>query len=663
MSIGLDNPALLPLAPLVALPLLLHLLARPRPRPLAYPSLMLLARAHRNNARLKRPHHWLLLILRTLWVALILAVFLQPRHYADRRPAVTEGGGRTVILVLDATASMRASEGAQSRYARASAEAVDILRQLSPRDRANVIRARAVPEAFYAEPGVNKTFLAEELRRRPATLEGGSLHEAFRLAAEQLREVEGPREIIVLSDFQPGSWRPDEINAPADTVVRLIPAATEGVDNQAVTALRSRPAVPVAGQEILIEVEVRNFSEAPVRRALTLRVGERREHQNVDLPPDGTAILSFPVEVNPEQLDATGSVPVIAELEADTFPADDTRRAVLRFRPGLHAAVYGSDATARAWLRTLDVLPDVRATQLEHLGTLPETLDALLISGWAGESLDSVRRFAERGGLLMFRPEDPNPGMREWIGQVGAPGRATRLDPPGSLRVADPWPDLLALFEDGRFGSPARGLLFRHTPVELDPETHRPILQLESGEPVWARLTHLPAVYLWTPSLSPEESTLIAQTEWVPMFGEWLFGGRIPTGPAPAIAGDSLHGARADLPAANLTLTDFEGAELPIVSQEDVVRAREPLAPGIYIWRNADTGEPLAMRAVNLPPEESDLRTEDPEALTGEGMSALARAAELRTLREGRPLWPWLLLLAFLFAATEHAATLRAVRT
>lgn len=658
MSIGLDNPGLLPLLPLVGLPLLLHLMARPRPRPCPFPSLMLLNRAHRQNARVRRPHHWLLLLLRTLWVLLLLLVFLQPRHRADRPPAESPDGSRSVVVVLDATASMRAREGAQSRHARAVSETVDILQALGPRDRANVIRVRAVPESLYPEPGVNTAHLIQEIRRLPATHEGGSLRDAVALAVEQLREHPAPRELILVSDFQPGAWDDTDLSLPPDTIARALAVASESLENQAVTAIRFQPAEPVAGQETLVEVEVRNHGPSPVRRSLTLRVGERIEQQEVELPPNGT--VRVPLRFT---LEGEGDVPVVAELEADAFPADDLRRAVLRLRPGLLAGVSGDDPTARTWLRTLDALPAVRAIRVENLGALPEGLDALLISGWSGAALDSVRRHAEAGGLLMIRPEGGTDAMLAWIGAEGRPPPPGRLDPPRGLRVPEPWPDLLRVFEDGRHGSPARALVYRHAAPPLPPDALEPLLTLDNGDPVWGRLTRVPSAYLWTLSLDPEDSNLAAQPEWVTLFGEWLFGARRPAFPPEQTAGTRLTTGRERLPAETPRLVSLEGDEIPHAESGNALSAAEPLPPGFYAWENPATREQLVLHAVNLPPEESDLRVAAPE-VGGDGvpLSPLARASDLATLREGRPLWPWLLALALLVAAAEQIATGKAVK-
>ena len=663
MSLGLDQPQLLPLGALVALPLLLHLFARPRPRRFPFPSLMLLERAQRQSARVRRPRHWLLLLLRTLWVALLFGVFLQPRWFSDRQAADAGGEARTVIVVLDATASMRAREGAQSRYARASAEAVELLGQLSANDRANVIRVRAVPAAAYPEPGVNKAFLIDDIRRQPCTLEGGSLADALRLALPQLARATGPREIIVLSDFPAGAWNPDTITLPPRTTLRLLPVAESAPDNQAVTALRVLPAVPVAGQEFTLEAEVANFSDAPVRRDLLLRIGERREQRGVELPARGRQVVSLSL-----RMDAGVPLSLFAELGPDAFPADDRRAGVIPFSPRIRAGVHGDDDTARVWLRSLDVLPGVQSFPLRDLAALPEGLDVLLLSAWRGEGLAQIKAWAEAGGLLMIRPDAPAlpADALAWLGlPADTAGSAwTRLDPPQGLRVPDPWPEALALFERGQHGSPARGEITRHLPYKLPADALNPILFLESGETVWGRFAHLPAVHWWNLSLSARDGSVAAQSAWIPMFGEWISGGR----PAPAglqdLAGGHVPVERAQLAAAELSLYDDADQAWPIVEANGVARSADPLPPGLYEWRSEPDGRVLALRALGLPAEEADLSTALPDAdALAEGMGPLARAADLRDLRGGRPLWPTLLALAFLVWLCEHAATAWAVRT
>lgn len=659
MTLALDNPGLLPLAVLVGLPVLIHLIARPRARPLGFPSLMLLREAQRETLNLRRPRHWLLLALRTLWVFLLLATFLQPRWFTRTPPSEIKGD-KTLVVVLDATASMRAREGTQTRYSSAVNETVALLRQLSPGDRANVIRVRAIPESLYAAPGVNRDYLIEQLRARACSREGGDIPEALRVAAEQLAEAPGRKEIVLVSDFQP----PEEgvpllLTVPADVELTLLPAAAEEIPNQAVVALTARPAQPVAGEPFQLLADVHNFSDTAVSRPLSLRVGERHEQTLVDLPPRHTERVVFDLVIDDET-----SLPVTAELEPDAFPVDDARHLILPMRPEHRIGIHGrDDPTARIWRRTVNALPGARAVDIDSPATLPADLDLLLLSDWRGEGLDRVRRFVESGRPLFFKPAEVTEAMSDWLGLPAGAWSPTRLDPPLALRVASPHPEALRLFEDGEFGNPERALVSRHAMRPLSETPLRPILSLENGDPVWAELPRVPGVTYWNLNLDPEENTLPARPEWVPMFGEALRHAFRASETLSATAGDLLPvSTRAFEPGA-LRLESLAGDPLEIQEADGAVSAAEPPPPGIYRWiENADGGI-HALRAVNLPPSESRLASLPPETREGDAFPALEHAAQWTTQREGRPLWPWLLAAAFLIAALEHALTQREART
>ena len=70
---SLLNPLALWLSPLVAAPLLIHLLGRARPKPVDFPSVMLVREKLARALRRHRLRNWLLLILRTL---LMICLFL-----------------------------------------------------------------------------------------------------------------------------------------------------------------------------------------------------------------------------------------------------------------------------------------------------------------------------------------------------------------------------------------------------------------------------------------------------------------------------------------------------------------------------------------------------------------------------------------------------------
>src|SRR5271154_1923863 len=92
------------LIPLVGLPLFLHLLNKGFPRHFKFPSIELIKETMARRSKLHRWRHWILLLLRTIFLLLLLA-FLQPllRRFGTN-PA--DHSGCQVLIVLDHSVSM-----------------------------------------------------------------------------------------------------------------------------------------------------------------------------------------------------------------------------------------------------------------------------------------------------------------------------------------------------------------------------------------------------------------------------------------------------------------------------------------------------------------------------------------------------------------------------
>ena len=103
------------LLPLLALPLVIHLLNRSFPRHFHFPTVELIRQTLAHRSRLNRWRHWILIALRTLLLLLLLIAFL--------RPVLPRFGGtpaqqaaRRVLIVLDHSLSMEhTGDGATSR--------------------------------------------------------------------------------------------------------------------------------------------------------------------------------------------------------------------------------------------------------------------------------------------------------------------------------------------------------------------------------------------------------------------------------------------------------------------------------------------------------------------------------------------------------------------
>jgi hypothetical protein len=99
--------ALWPLLALAALPLVIHLLTRRPPRPVVFAPIGLLRRALKRHARRMRLRRWLLLALRTLWVAAFALAALLPQ--LGQKSAESSGSLSALNLLIDGSGSMATS--------------------------------------------------------------------------------------------------------------------------------------------------------------------------------------------------------------------------------------------------------------------------------------------------------------------------------------------------------------------------------------------------------------------------------------------------------------------------------------------------------------------------------------------------------------------------
>lgn len=135
---------------------------------------------------------WLSLLLQLLLVlAMILAL-------GDPRPTASLGQGRNIVLLIDASASMKATDVKPNRLTTAKEEARKILRGLGGSDRALVVQMGPVPVPLSTLSG-DTTELVPAVDRVVATDTRADLGRALELARDALRGLPNP-EVIVIGD-------------------------------------------------------------------------------------------------------------------------------------------------------------------------------------------------------------------------------------------------------------------------------------------------------------------------------------------------------------------------------------------------------------------------------------------------------------------------------
>src|SRR5437870_10333756 len=118
----------------LALPILVHLFNRRRPRPLEFGAIEFVLRSQRQKARRLRLRQLLLLALRCLLIAGVALALARPSLEPRGAQAAVARGPQATALVVDASLSMRYRRGSQVLFARAKSEALAALDRPGPAD-------------------------------------------------------------------------------------------------------------------------------------------------------------------------------------------------------------------------------------------------------------------------------------------------------------------------------------------------------------------------------------------------------------------------------------------------------------------------------------------------------------------------------------------------
>jgi hypothetical protein len=673
MSFTLVNLILWPLAALVVAPILIHLFARARPPEYPFSSVHFLWRVVRQTNRLRRPRDLLLLIVRTLIVAAVVAAFLRPLLFADRRLAAGPGR-RSVVVIVDASASMGYMEAAQTRFAEACAQASERLSALSAGDRANVVWMRARPEAIFPELGVNRAVLQDALRRGRVTAEAADVDGAIAMARDLLRDAEGRREICLISDFQRTAWEGRTPAIPPGVAWVAIRVGVADGRNQALTRILVSPSVVLAGETARFSCEVANYGPDPRRASVFVSAGESRQRQTVSVPAWGRSLASFDV-----RFPAAGLQPVQVQLEEDAFAADNQRWLAVDVRDRLKVGLLdGGLGTAAAWQLALDALGWAR---VEHIG--PADLDgvlnhdALLLEGWDGLGARGVGALLARGGTVVWMPSratrgaavwsaaDPDAGLRR--PPAGDAVRWEEATSPHGLRLAAPEASVFRVFGGGESGDPARGLFTARYILPPPGDGGSTVwMTYDDGVPALARAGARGALWTWNLPLAREHSDWARQPEFVPLLGELILDGLAGGDAADELVpGDRLTWrAGRELAAGDVRLEDAAGSRLAVTARTaddgSLLVSGPVAAPGLYTWQYRDNR--LGYGVVNFPVSESDLRAADLKSLERMGFAVAGGGGRVRVMQEGTPLWPLLIAVAGLLLVVECGLAFRVRR-
>ena len=430
---GLLAPAFLAGLLAVGVPVLVHMIHRERRETVAFPSLMFLRKIPYRSVRRQKLRHLLLLALRCLAIAIVVAAFARPFLEKKVLQSAASANGREVVLLLDRSYSM-ANGG---RWARAQDAVKTIASQIGAADRISLVTFGTTASQIVSPTSDGARIVRAASSLRP-TSDPTRLASGLRLAAQVLAASElARREVIVVSDFHRFGWTPsDEVIMPPQAAVRTVDVSRhEGADIAVASVAIARNRV---NDRVRATVTARaiNLGGDPRTVDATLEIAGRGiDTRRITVPAHGTAQAVF-ASTPVTQTAARG----IVRISNDSQPSNDRFFFTVSEAAGASALIVepagarGNQSLFinRAWSVADD--PPVRVTVKSSSDVKPADVNdrSIIVLNEAelpaGAVAAALRARVRAGATLLVVPGDRSLGttLSEWRNALPAiPGAAT----------------------------------------------------------------------------------------------------------------------------------------------------------------------------------------------------------------------------------------------
>ncbi len=439
LAFGFLAPALMAAgAGAVSIPIVIHLLNKRRFRVIVWAAMDFLLAAQRRNARRLKMHRWLLLAVRCL--ALLLIAAGMARLVIDANVfAGALGGQRVVVVVWDDSYSMGFQKPGEASAFDKSKKLLGAWLEsgdVGAGDKVMLIRGSRGGVLPGTQPTLDHAGLLASVRGARVTDAATDLGAAFDQAAETLKTLEPStrvRQVIVLTDFSNSAIHPgltgtnlggsgterlkkqiSGLSAHA-TDLRLIDVGAADQSNMAVTDLRPRRSVVVAGTASEFVVTVLNATDRPqidlpLSVSLDGVVAHTEKLGKIEPGAARTVIAAVPIST-------AGRHVIQARLPSDLLPLDDVRNLVVNVRREVPILlVEGSPgSTTYLWAAyglSIDgklgsVFAPHRITELELSTTVLADYAEIVLADTAAPSpalAQNLRKWVDGGGLLIVFP-------------------------------------------------------------------------------------------------------------------------------------------------------------------------------------------------------------------------------------------------------------------
>ncbi len=495
--LSFGQPLLLAALAGLALPLLAHLVNRARAQPLRFPSVRFIGPSQLPRDKRRSLRDLLLLLLRLLFIALAVLALARPVWTPPTDSPLTATGRERTMIVLDASASMRgwgAWEAAE-KAVQAAAEA------------GNPTGLVVFDTEVLATvpPGASARTLEQIVADLPPGERTGDPATAIEAALRELGP-DGPRKLILISDFQQSTWQSASWPKAGDGVeVEAIQVGDFSQPNAAVLDARTYPAT-----EGRLRVLARVRNDADIEQDVTIKLlnDNATDSQTLSFAPGQTQTVAFLID-QPE--DSAGEV----VLPEDAYAGDNrfsvwlgvpAPAQVVALLPGVQEQEKLQEVAfvQKALTATGENMPPAfvlnGAAPDFDFAPVAEAIDVLYLPGTTAYldevQMEKLRDYVANGGVALITPGQAASRQFRLLREtgltdtafLGVPGRNRDQRDPFRIATLEPGNPLAEVFT----GDSDRDLYLAeiYQYVKLQPDAKASILlETEGGDPLLLRET------------------------------------------------------------------------------------------------------------------------------------------------------------------------------
>ena len=423
---GFLQPLALIALPLIALPILIHLINQHRHRTIPWAAMMFLMSAKRMSKGMARLRHFLILLMRVLAVAALIFVISRPLSGGWLGSIGMSKPDATLIL-LDRSASMEMQDlqAGQSKRSAALQKLAQLLEQGDYGTHLVLIDSASgqlqdvdSPKALLGLPTTESSATSADI---PGMLESALAY----LKANKSGRVD----VWICSDLSENDW---DVESGRWQAIREEFAQLEGV-HHFLLAYADLPSSNLSvrvenvqrwergnNAELVLDVVVRSkdSSDTTPKTRIAFEVNNARSVVEVELDRQGTSLQGHRIPIDTKLRSGWGSV----GLPGDTNPLDNRFFFVFSEPPVRRAIVVSDDVkNGEAFRRALAIPIDPRlqhrvdVISVDRVAEIDWESTGLLIWQAAlprGSVVEQIAQFVDTGRVVMFFPPNQNTDER-----------------------------------------------------------------------------------------------------------------------------------------------------------------------------------------------------------------------------------------------------------